>query len=273
MSHRIQRRDFLILGSTSVAYSMTLGSSSLVAGDESAVASPVSVGYWSKRERAEDHNSEAGPDAIPFHADVVAAARLRTGDREFLRTAARVTIHGVVEAEKAWSQPELDALSVFACFRLPGGEPHETIRHHVWDLGKTPVVNRGAPVSFTIPIDEETGLRLAVQRYDGMQSTAARYVTSRLGVAQPSRASARTSSQDVVLSVHPESGSHGLRRGVYFIAGLAHGSATPPSWSDLQFRISGEDSDVRCRRLARRGLSGPKPVDFDYLVMSVDHSA
>ena len=273
MPHKIQRRDFLILGSTSVAYSLALGSSSLAApGDDGAVDSPVSVGYWRKRERTEEYNGETGPDAIPFDADVSAAARLRTGDREFLRTGARVTIHGVVEAEKAWSRPELDALSVFACFRLPGGESHEIIRHHVWDLGKTPVVNRGAPVSFTIPVDEETGLRLAVQRYDGLQSAAGRYLKSRLGVAEPSRASARTSSQDVVLSVHPDSGSHGLRRGVYFIAGLAHGSATP-SWSGLQFRASEEGEEIAGRRLARRGLSGPKPADFDYLVVSVDHAA
>ncbi len=268
----IQRRDFLILGSTGVACSMSLGGACLAAlGHEGSGVSPVSIGYWSKR--AGDHEGVEGPEASPFHADVMGAERLRTGDREFLRRGARVTIHGVVEAEKTWSQPELDALSVFAVFSLPGGEPHETIRHHVWDLEKTPVVNRGAAVSFTMPILEETGLRLAVQRYDGMQSLTGRYIKTRLYGAQPSWASARTSSRDVLLSVRPRPGSHGLRRGVYFIAGLAHGSATPSSWNGLQFRASGEESEIHCRRLARRGLSGPQPANFDYLVVSVDYAA
>jgi len=260
------RRDFLILGSAGVASTLALGGVSLAARrDESAGVSPVSVGYW--------RGSEGGPESGPFHADVIGAAEVRTGDRAFVRTGARVTIHGVVEAEKTWSQPELDMLSVFAAFSLPGVERHEMIRQHVWDLAKTPVVNRGAPVSFTIPVVQETGLRLAVQRYDGMQSAAGRYVSSRFSGAEPSRASARASIQDVVLSLRPEPGNLGLRRGVYFIAGLAIGSASPPSWSDLQFRASKAGSEVRYRRLARRGLSGPTPADFDYLVVSVEHAA
>ena len=271
MPNLIRRRDFLILGSTGMAYSLALGGSSLAAPDgKNACVPPISLGYW--REGAGDDDNAEGPEASPFHADVMGATRLRTGDREFLRRGARVTIHGVVEPDKAWWQPELDALSLFAVFSLPGSEEHETIRHHVWDLEKTPVVNRAAPVSFTAPILEETGLRLVVQRYDGMQCLAGRYLKSRFCSAEPSWASARTSSQDVLLSVRPQPGSHGLRRGVYFIAGLAHGSATP-SWSGLQFRASEEGSDVRCRRLARQGLSGPQPAAFDYLVVSVDYAA
>ena len=71
----------------------------------------------------------------------------------------------------------------------------------------------------------------------------------------------------------PQNGSPALRRGVYFIAGLTHGSPAPSSWQGLQFRTSQEGSDVHHRRLARRGLSGPSPADFDYLVLSVDYAA
>lgn len=272
MPDKIQRRDFLILGSTGVA-SLVLGDGAMAAlGRESSNAPPVSVGYWRNREEQLARDDDA-LEASPFRADVMGADRLRSGDDEFLSRGALVTIHGVVEAEKAWHRPELDALSVFACFGLPGSASGKTIRHQVWVLEKTPVVNRSAPVSFTIPVAEETGLRLAVGRYEGMQSAAGRYIKSRVYGVESRRDPAAASSQDVVLSMRPQNGSPALRRGVYFIAGLTHGGPAPSSWRGLQFRASEEGSDVRHRRLARRGLDEPSPADFDYLVLSVDYAA
>jgi hypothetical protein len=78
MASMIRRRDFLILGSAGVASTLALGGVSLAARrDESAGVSPVSVGYW--------RGSEGRPANDPFHADVIGAAEVRTGDRAFGR--------------------------------------------------------------------------------------------------------------------------------------------------------------------------------------------
>jgi hypothetical protein len=280
MMPRIRRRDFLILGSGGAAYALTTGAGSLASpGEDRELLAPLSVGYWSGEEavaavREPEPAAAAGAleptaasgDPEAFRADVLAAARLRSGDSQFLRAGARITVHGVVEAGGSWPRPELDAVSVFAYHQIPG---HEPIRQCVWDLGKAPVANQAAPVSFTMPVSAG-GLRLGVQRHDGRPGAMGRYVSGRLYGVQAPRASQRSSQQELMLRVGRGPDGHALRRGVYFVAGLAHGSASPGSWSGVQFRATEDGADVEHRRLMRRSLDGPQPVDFDYLVISVE---
>ena len=62
-----------------------------------------------------------------------------------------------------------------------------------------------------------------------------------------------------------------LRRGVYFIAVEDHGNHREPAWHRYQFRAAPKSADeVGPRRLVQPTLGGWAPVDFDYMIVSVD---
>lgn len=185
---------------------------------------------------------------------VAAADRLRSS---FDGTTARVTIHGLWRGTSRRTPATIDVSAWYAVGA-------RSVPYLAWS-GSAKSASR--PVSFRVPVDETGFVALGVEQRPG---SVQRKPVSRLGsffkvnpgldeiprqeklVEQKSLCRLGTDAGDALK----------LRPGTYFIALLDEGDAAP-NWHALSAGPVRSDDGVVLRR-------GDAPVDFDYLVVSIN---
>jgi hypothetical protein len=248
----LARRDFLIMGSVAVAGA---AASSVTASPLTSIMSPVagsvlSVGFA----------EQAGADA-----SLVGADQFRAADRLFLRTGARVTVHGVSQPAATRNEPVSIRLSTFF--------PHLTEEGRLPFLAFTSSLdakghrNAGGRVSFVAPLDENGTLPVAIERHE-VSSVAMRRLSRMLSFARTSPTSAQPTplttleqQGNVCRLSSGDTGNVRLRPGTYFIALRQSQRDRAPNWSALTI----QDGVLDLRKAGR-------PVDFEYVALSVDYA-
>lgn len=227
-SKSVGRRDLLKIGATSAVIPAVLGPAALVekntgnktASDRHIPAGPTSIGYWSGS--AED--------------GLVHAGSLASGDEQFKRTGARVTMIGMSPGLDARGQAQLQSLAVDvnlgpATFRA-------------WRYEDTLVQNVSAPVAFSSPVDSRTGLGFTIQ-------SLARGLS---GVPE---------SHELRLSAGKGAFAAKLREGYYVIAVGGRTRTLRVDWSTYELVGDGTGQSLLLYR------NGKPATDFAYLVVSV----
>jgi hypothetical protein len=234
----LPRRDFLVLGSAAI---FGAAASSVAGGTLSVVASPaagsvLSVGFTDRT--APVAEPDAGVTATPANG-------LRAGDAGFRSSGARILVHGLTSPEhRASSSVHLSTFAPSAAGAVP---------FLAWSHG----VSASSPrTSFVAALDENGTLPIAIERRDA----PGRW--SRLFVQQadvlPEVGALEQSGNVCRLTT--------LRPGTYFIA-LRHSSADrQPNWRSIEVDWTSADAGVTLRRHGR-------PVDFEYVTLTVDHPA
>jgi len=172
-------------------------------------------------------------------------------DGRFVRDGARVTVHGFWRAASRAAEP----LSVGVTALFPLGE--EKVPFHAWAMTASGTsVHGSSPVAFTVPVAARRPLEIQIDSRAprGSQPTSRR-LTDLLRLDSPAEETVTTCS-------FGPGGTAPLRRGTYFVA-----IGKKPRWSAV--RVADLQTDVA---LAPSGPGPLGPVDFDYLMFSVDHA-
>lgn len=244
------RRDFLALSATAVAGIAATGASASTSGALTVLkgTSPVlSVGF------AELDSVEGGR--------VLSADRLPIGDSQFHENGARLTVHGLWRPEQRLKN---GSISLTTFFDVDG----QRLPYIAWSG------NTGAPVSFRVPVDADGGIRIGIERNSApsILREPARRFASIFRTAE-SQAAPDVPQHDAleqkgsVCRLATNGSGLKLRRGTYFIALRTDGWDARPDWSSLS--LAGDVRNVKGQSVLRRGGHA---VDFEYLVVSVDHA-
>ena len=243
----LHRRDFLILGSAA-----TLGIA--------AVSSADTTGALAILAPARDRFSVGFASPASGETQRLRPAERVSGDSDFLSGSARVTVHGLWRPESRSAVPANVAVTVFHAV----GDT--TVPFLAWQHSG---ISSAARVSFTTPVQPDGTLPIGIE-----SSRAFSFLTepqrrfSRLfrtvpdhDVDLPVQSALAKSGQLCSLGAQ---GSRGLklRRGTYFVA---LGEAQP-NWNMI---TAGTSLNVRSETVLHHGSV---PVDFDYLVISVDRA-
>lgn len=176
-------------------------------------------------------------------------------DARFVRDGARVTVHGFWRSAR-WAAEPL-SLGVTALFPL--GE--EKTPFHAWAVcASGEAVHGSNPITFHIPVAARQPLEI---RVDSRAPLGARQTSRRL--TDILRVASAGEPKVATCSLGP-GGVAPLRRGTYFIA-LGEARQKAPRWSSIHVADLTADGAL--------ALSGPGPlgrVDFDYLMISIDHA-
>lgn len=238
MKNLIDRREFLVLGSTAAV--------GFVAA--SAVGNPlalttraepfVSVGYFGGGGRSRTSHRGGGTGLLP-------AASLTTSDASLISSGVAVSIRGYWTP--AGDQSER-TVSLMAGYPTLSGNDKPQFAAWTSVLGRQRSTASN-PVTFTMPVDPVDTIDLVVERSGG-------------GILERNVVS---------LSVNPAPGALRLNRGFYVIAVLPSGGAVP-DWGGIRLRDAApERSDPRgAGPLLASFLGDVAPVPFDYFLVSFD---
>ena len=243
----MHRRDFLMLGSVA-----TVGvAASMSAGTNGALASLVqrqqlSVGF------AEPANGEV--------QRVHRADQLRSGDAGFLTGTARVTVHGLWRPERRRDTSANVSVSVF----YANGE--STVPFLAWQHSGR---SSAARVSFNAPVQPDGTLPIGIEHsrpFSILAEPGRRF--SRLFRTAPENSLGLPVQETLagsgnLCSLAASGSGLKLRRGTYFVA---LGRPSHPNWNAI---TAGANLNPRSESILRIGST---PVDFDYLVISVDRA-
>lgn len=226
------RRAFLAWGSALAAGALggkAFAASALpVDASTTAQADFVAVGY--------------GAPMLADASHIIEARSLSSGDAEFVRRGARVTIFGLEGME---STPDSDGITSFALdVAYSGTDGVQPLLVHAWRFAKGPVAHFSPSTSFVVPVEGDSGLNLILETTDAA------------GVAK------RTECR---FTVGIEPGLPKLLRGLYALA-----PSDASSWRGLAWSLG----DGGRPRLSRRGVPGGEAagVDFPCLTMTVDYA-
>jgi hypothetical protein len=246
----LHRREFLLLGSAAtvgMAASMS-GSSTGALGILAPARQQFAVGYAEPLETATQH--------------VMAADRLPSGDAGFLGNAAHVTVHGLWRPESRRNVAAHVGVTMFHPLDV------ERIPFLAW---RHSGISSAAAVSFTTPVQPNGTLAIGIDRtraYSFLTGPGRRF--SRLvrnhaagSVDLPLQETMGSDGSVLTLKAGKGPGMK-LRRGTYFVALVDGGSRA--NWSAV---TAGSERNVRADSVLRIGGA---PVDFEYLVISVDRA-
>lgn len=243
------RRQFLLLGSA-------------------AVLGVAATGYPSELMRTAGEPRELSLLSVA-HTDLllakdrqaIAGARLTRAasalDARFVRDGARVTVHGFWRSASRAAEP----LSVGITALFPLGE--EKTPFHAWAMSASGETVHGSnPVTFLVPVAARQPLEIRVDSRAPLRTAqASRRLTDLLRLT--------TAGEPKVVTC--SFGAHGaapLRRGTYFVA-LGEKGQKAPRWSSIRgadsLSLSGAGP------LVQATVAGNQRVDFDYMVISIDH--
>ncbi|MCW3098820.1 MAG: hypothetical protein JWL77_4438 [Chthonomonadaceae bacterium] len=192
--------------------------------------SPAAVGYWN-----------------PHTETVQSAVRLLWGARDRIDNGVRVTVHGL---GSGYSDRHMAAVSLFVHF--PTRQPGVCVPFNVWNFHNDGLNDDDRPVSFCIPVRRSEGMTLSVVYPEQTDSTNASTLVSTEHVCR--------------FSIAPWNKQPKLRQGVYFIALPDDRSNVVPEWDECRFVPIYEGGELAGGTL----WSGPRPVPFHYLILSVD---
>lgn len=242
----LHRREFLMLGSVAtvgIAASMSASTNGPL-GLLQPARPQLSIGFADL--------TEGTPQRVRRADD------LHFGDARFLAADARVTVHGLWRPESRRNTPANVGVSVFHAV----GEG--TAPFLAWQHART---TGAARVTFRTPVHADGTLPIGIEHSRSFSFLAepARRFGSMFGTAAPVVPVQQTlASNGSLCSLGATGSGLKLRRGTYFVA-LLEGSSQP-NWNAI---TAGNDLDVRADGVLRMGNA---PVDFDYLVISIDRA-
>ncbi len=258
----LARRQFLTLGALPLALPALAGATMPIPRAATAIqqqggARRLSFGYWKGSASAEELCACAGGTAgrRPLDdagelATVAAAASLPRCEAHLLDRELRLYLHGL----HAVAEPAtLEQLTLDVIHRVQGPEGILELPFHAWTYQAGAQATGSSPVGLTTHADPAEGivLRVTTRRADEADPVTEHYSL------------ATTETAD---------GLPKLRRGVYFLAGPSRANGRPPAWNDERYAFRRVD-DEGGRHLFRLGTLGWSPVDFDYLILSVEPPA
>ncbi|MFQ5935562.1 MAG: hypothetical protein ACE5LB_04035 [Acidiferrobacterales bacterium] len=279
----IRRRQFLKLSMLSVCTPAFLGLNATVKAAALATArrdhlwpgAELAVGYWEGSERLTflDPNLEEG-EALSLAIEdvhvgnvemdgrispyVIAADELRVGDPLLIKHGVRLTIHGLIGADREWSADAPRALNLFVTMNTLA-EPY---RWHAWGIQRSPVLNAGSALSAVVPIQPD-GLELVVELVSG----------SHLDPGSGRQADTRKE-VPIHLAIDHDPYRLKLRRGVYFIGVSEQAKQSPLSWD--RCRLTAAANEDQCVNKVTLGVepqwSFVARTYHKYLVFSVDYA-
>jgi hypothetical protein len=258
----LARRRFLALGALPLALPTLAGATVPVSDTTTAIqqqagARRLSVGFWQASADAEELCACAGltADCRPLDdagelATVVAAASLSRCEAHLLDRDLRLYLHGL---HTVVEPATLEQLTLDVIHRVHGPDGILELPFHAWTYQAGAQATGSSPVGLTTQADPAEGiaLRVTTRRADEVEPVTEHYslATTETGDGMPK-----------------------LRRGVYFLAGPSRFSGRPPAWNDERYAFRRVD-DEGGRHLFRLGTLGWSPVDFDYLILSVEAPA
>lgn len=247
----MKRRDFLFAG-TAAAVPLGLRA----AGTDGATSTArTALGWWAESEHDADLGRSAGSllahqDGAEVPLTLVEGTAVPRDDRAPWASGAQLTVHGLRVAEPSWARPELQALTLDIDFARAG------VEFQAWEYRRRPIPCASSPLAFEVPLDGASLLlRLTRSESDGVWAR-------RLCPASAVRSESR-----VAWTAGDAPGRPRLRRGVWVLASAGAAADAFPGWDALESASAGSPP------LARRDLLGPRPVDFDYVVLSVEPAA
>jgi hypothetical protein len=252
----IDRRTFLARGSAGALGIMGLSLWSPADASMHTAASrsapPFSIGYWDCGGREAMRDDGANPHERPFHPDVTAAHLLPSGDRTAFGKQAEIIVHGLYGASRF---PRPNSLCLQAHYTLPGENAPINIAFNAWRYTAGPIAHVNHATRFRMPLLPEAGLRLSLCDTAGG------------AVETGSHRSLRETC--VHLTAEDKQGAMKLRPGVYFIPLHTPESGVQPAWNRYQFRALATKEPTPGRVLCCRTFKGVRPVEFDYLMLSI----
>jgi len=126
---------------------------------------------------------------------LVEAQQLSWGDSEFVRRGARISIFGLEGMTSALIRERVKSLSLDIVY--PGMAGSDPLLVHAWHFVNNPVLHASPGNSLVVPVDSESGLRLALEAVD--KTGVKRHAACRFTIGS-------------------EAGIPKLRRGIYAIA-------------------------------------------------------
>jgi hypothetical protein len=249
----LPRRDFLVLGSAAIfgaaASSITATATplSLIASAEAGAV--LSVGFI-------DRTGPISPESKTPATNPVSADSLRGNAAGFRRSGARVLIHGLTSPEHRTSASV--HLSTFA----PSAEGPVPFLAWTHGAGRHGVTISSPRAFFVAALDENGTLPIAIERR-GAATRWSRLFVSPAADTLPDLATLEQNGHVCRLTSGHQDDA-GLRAGTYFIA-LRHSSSDrQPDWGSIDVDWTSADADVVLHRHGR-------PVDFEYVTLTVDH--
>jgi hypothetical protein len=236
VSSQYARREFLKLTSVAVAGLAGSGWPSFALGAlRQLPASILSTGYAA---------SEPKEGAL---VRLSSAESLLMGDSSFISRDAQVTIR----SSRAIARSGNPGVAIDVVFPALGYQPESYPTYHAWSYREDQYQQHvSSPVSFRVPIEATSGLRLLFTRFKAEPATTASVDGS--AVAAP---------DDMVqLSLGSSSSAAKLQRGIYVVAYGEPGVPSVPNWSALSITRRGNDLVV-------------PEAKFSYLVLSVDYAS
>jgi hypothetical protein len=232
VSSRFPRRDFLKISSVALA---GLAGSTIPAMAFGALrrlpTSLLSAGYAA---------AEPEANAVVW---LTPAERLLTGDIGFLSRDAQVTVRS---SRAAAPDGKLRGAMIDVVFPALGYQPESYPTYRAWSVREDQYARHAsAPVSFRVPIEATSGLRLVFTHMNEDNS-------AKTDASLPQQPDAM-----MRLSLGSSSDSPKLRRGIYVVA---YGEPAVANWSVVPITRKGKDIVVPDAR-------------FSYVVLSIDYAA
>jgi hypothetical protein len=231
MSDQLNRRQFVVLGSTAAA-ALVVSPSALAAGP--VTDKSLSVGYCSSARRL---RSRTPAPPISFSSAKGGAV---SGDGSLLG-GARLRLHDFHSSRRAAERLSIDVL-------FSTDELAEKVPFYAW-TADTGSGGKSSPISFNFPVQSVGSVDLLVSRREG---TAAPETTK------------------VSFSVNSGGDTIPLAPGIYAIAFLRAGDREP-NWNFIRPEGLNSSDAKSSLTLIEDSLTGSEPVAFDYLFMSVSY--
>jgi hypothetical protein len=253
----ITRRTFVATSAAAVA-GTALAEPLFAQGVGEAPVESLSVGYWpgSIKGRWEAEISKGHPNL-----ELQDSANVLLPDHTFIDRGAVFSITGFWRPAGRRATPL--AVDVDVLYELEAGSEQPVFPFRAWSYGFTNgVAHATSPVRLSIPVHSSSDFQVRTRRRlfaDGRQRVAGSNAGGGI---------------DALTSFGVMHGSQvRLNPGTYFLAIPEAEAVARPSWADIQIaRRGGRDLTLGGYGVLRTG-SRLEPVDFTYLIISVEHGA
>lgn len=250
----ITRRTFVATSAAAVAG--TALAQPLFAQSAAGAEEILSVGYWPGSIKGKWATEVAKGRPI---LDLQDSADVLLPDHTFIDRGAAVSITGFWRPAGRRATPL--ALDVDVLYELEAGSEQRVFPFRAWSYGVTNGVQHAtSPVRLAIPVQSSSDFQVRTRRRlfaDGRQRAV------------------RQNADGGIEAVTSFGVMHGsqvrLNPGTYFMAIPEDEPVVRPSWSEIQVaRAGGRELTLAGHGVLRRG-SHLEPVDFSYLIISVEH--
>jgi hypothetical protein len=241
----MRRRDFLTFASTGLFASLL--PSQVFAQAGALVTPPFSIGYWSGTlPRGRIKGSTLSSSSLPFFPDMAPAEHPEVGDTLFLGTGVRVSLRGLYPRNNRTVLRKISSLAVTADYR-----PFHAVPLYAWQFRNQRPINCSSPISFTMPVSFESGLKLYLELATSAAPTRPQQLLARFTLGQ----------QPALPKLLP---------GTYCVAFPSPTTGLLPFWQEYQLRPV---TPAPRNYLFRLDPVTKKLVaaNFPYLLLSVSH--